>query len=434
MTFVIKGEAGVLKGSMMVPGDKSIAHRAILFAALAEGVSVFRGFPRGADNLSTISAVRALGCKVEEVEDRIEVYGKGREALRAPKEPIDCGNSGTTARLLAGLLAGSNIEATLVGDESLTRRPMERIAAPLRTMGAKIDTSAPGGTLPMVIHRAPIRNNRIELTVASAQVKSAVLLAGLGAKGRTEVEEPFPSRDHTERMFAEMGADIEYRPCHAALEGPVESLKPLSIQIPGDPSSAAFFVCLAAMIPKSEVQILGVLDNPGRSGYLKILERMGAKIQKKNLRSVGGEPVIDLVVHGGELKCTDINAPEVPSCIDEIPILSVVMTQADGQSTVSGARELRVKEADRITGMLEGLSKMGVECDEFEDGFTISGPNPLLSAELNGLGDHRLVMSFAIAAVLAKGESTIKDASAVAISFPGFASALQQLGVQITQS
>lgn len=434
MKLVVEGRATGVAGRIRVPGDKSIAHRAALFAALADGPSVIRRYPDGADNASSLGAVAALGCEVRRAADgTVRVVGHGGH-LTPPSEPIDCGNSGTTARLLAGLLAGRGCAATLIGDASLSVRPMGRIVDPLAELGAQLSAQGDGRTLPLAVTPAPLHPADVSLRVASAQVKSAVLLAGLGAAGTTRVTEPAPSRDHTERLLARMGAPLRAGAGWAEVDGPVGSLAPLELTVPADPSSAAFFCVLGALVPGGPVELPDVLMNPTRVGFLRALDRMGATIGRAGERTEAGEPVCDLVVRPSPLRAVELSGDEIPAAIDELCVLAVAMTQAEGTSVVSDAAELRVKECDRITAMVEGLRAFGASIEERPDGFVVHGPSPLRAATPATHGDHRVVMSLAVAAALADGTSTIDGAEHAAISYPAFAADLAHLGVRASTS
>ena len=365
----MKVEPGTaLVGAISVPGDKSISHRSVLLASIGEGSCRITGFGRSEDTESSIRAVRALGAEVvEEDVDTLTIRGVGLRGLRAPAEPIDCGNSGTTVRLISGILAGQSGAFTLAGDASLSRRPMERIAAPLRRMGAQIETT--DGHLPLTITGSELHAIDYELPVASAQVKSAVLLAGLYADGRTTVVEPLPTRDHTEHMLAAAGARIVRRPTSVSVDPPERIALP-DIEVPGDFSSAAPFIVAASLLPGSELVIQNLNLNPRRAGLLDVLERMGARISVFNRRRVGGEPVGDLQVRAAELTATAIGAAEVPLLVDELPIFALAAAHARGDSLVTGAEELRVKETDRIDAVVNALRAVGIRAEARADGFT----------------------------------------------------------------
>jgi 3-phosphoshikimate 1-carboxyvinyltransferase len=409
----------VLAGVIAVPGDKSVSHRAALLGAICEGELRVTGFGRSADTESSIAAVRALGADVVDVDvDTLDVRGVGLRGLVAPEEPIDCGNSGTTVRLIAGILAGQQGRFELVGDESLSRRPMERIAEPLRRMGAVVETS--GGALPMTIVGGGLSAIDYALPVASAQVKSAVLLAGLFAEGRTTVVEPLPTRDHTEIMLAAAGARVSRRPSSASVDPPAR-LALEALEVPGDFSSAAPFIVAATILPGSELVIQGVGLNPRRTGLLDVLERMGARIAVYNRRRAGGEAVGDLQIRSAELVATSVGAEEVPLLVDELPIFALAAAHARGDSTVTGASELRVKETDRIDTVVGALRGLGVRADAKPDGFTVRGvPARPRGGVVDAAGDHRIAMVGAVAGVASREGAEVRAAESVAVSFPGF--------------
>jgi 3-phosphoshikimate 1-carboxyvinyltransferase len=416
----VKVEPGVaLAGVISVPGDKSISHRSVLLGAISDGEVRVTGFGRSGDTESSIAAVRAMGVEVvEEDVDTIRVQGVGLRGLVAPAEPIDCGNSGTTVRLIAGILVGQSGRFELVGDESLSRRPMERIAEPLRRMGASVETT--DGHLPLTIEGRPLQAIDYALPVASAQVKSAVLLAGLFAEGKTTVVEPLPTRDHTENMLAAAGASVTRRPSSVSVD-PVESLLLPDIEVPGDFSSAAPFVVAATVLPGSELVIQNLSLNPRRAGLLAVLERMGARINVFNRRRVGGELVGDLQIHSAELTATEVKPEEVPLLVDELPIFALAAATAHGDSWVTGAAELRVKETDRIETVVAALRALGVRAEAREDGFRIRGvPTRPRGGVVDAAGDHRIAMVGAIAGVSSRDGVELRGAEAVAVSFPGF--------------
>jgi 3-phosphoshikimate 1-carboxyvinyltransferase len=416
-----------LEGHIAVPGDKSVSHRAVLIGAICEGETRIAGFGRSADTESTIAAVRALGVTVDEHDvDTITVHGVGLRGLRAPDGPIDCGNAGTLVRLLAGILAGQDgQEFELGGDESLSARPMDRIASPLTRMGAGVE--ATNGRLPLGIQGRPLHPIDYELPVASAQVKSCVLLAGLFADGATTVVEPIPTRDHTERMLELAGARVTRRPTSVTVEQAVVLRLP-SVDVPGDISSAAPFLVGAAIVPGSSVTVHGVGLNPRRAGVLDVLERMGARVAIYNRRLIGGEPAGDVEVRASELVGTTIVAEEVPSLIDELPILAVAACHARGETVVRGAGELRAKESDRIEAVVEQLRRIGGHIRATQDGFRIKGvPARLRGGVVDSQGDHRLAMLGAIAGVASIEGVELRGADAAAVSFPGFFEVLEQI-------
>jgi 3-phosphoshikimate 1-carboxyvinyltransferase len=415
-----------LVGHLVVPGDKSISHRAVLVGAVADGETRVTGFGRSADTESTIAAVRALGVDVvdEDVETLL-VRGVGLRGLRAPTAPIDCGNAGTLMRLLTGLLAGQHGHFELVGDGSLSTRPMERIAEPLRRMGAMLTTT--DGHAPLVVDGAELRAIDYELPVASAQVKSAVLLAGLLAEGSTTVVEPIPTRDHTERMLELAGARVTRRPTSVTVER-ASALTLPELAVPGDISSAAPFLVAAAIVPGSSVTVHGVGLNPRRTGLLDVLERMGARLAIYNRRRIGGEPAGDVEIRASELVGATIGAEEVPSLIDELPILAVAACHARGETVVGGAEELRAKESNRIEAVVEELRRVGGHIRATRDGFRIKGvPARLRGGVVDTHGDHRLAMLGAVVGVASREGVELRGAEAADVSFPGFFDVLEQV-------
>ncbi|MFL5575098.1 MAG: 3-phosphoshikimate 1-carboxyvinyltransferase [Gemmatimonadaceae bacterium] len=408
-------------GTVRVPGDKSISHRALILAALADGPSRVRGLLDSADVRSTAGVLRALGLDVPEVAAaEIVVRGLGPRALRAPAVELDCGNSGTTARLVAGLVAACPFAARFTGDASLSRRPMGRVARPLAAMGARI-TASPAGTLPMEVHGGSLRAIEWESEAASAQVKSALLIAGAAAGVAVTVREPARSRDHTERMLRAMGAPVETDGATVRL-APGAPLAAVDRTVPGDPSSAAFFVALATLAQHGELLLPDVGVNPTRTGFLAVLQRMGAELASEEQRHEGGEPVAALRVSAGRtLRGADVAAAEVPSMIDELPLLACVAARAEGETTITGARELRVKESDRIAAVVAGLRAIGVEADESADGLRVVGaPRRPLRGRVATHGDHRLAMAFGVLAALPGSEVAIDDPDCVSVSYPAF--------------
>jgi 3-phosphoshikimate 1-carboxyvinyltransferase len=415
-----------LVGHLVVPGDKSISHRSVLVGAVSDGETRVSGFGRSADTESTIAAVRALGVDVVDVDvDTLLVRGVGLRGLRAPAGPLDCGNAGTLMRLLTGLLAGQEGRFELVGDESLSSRPMERIAAPLRRMGATIATT--DGHAPLVVEGGPLTAIDYELPVASAQVKSAILLAGLLADGATTVVEPIPTRDHTERMLELAGARVTRRPTSVTVET-AASLSVPELEVPGDISSAAPFLVAAAIVAGSAVTVHGVGLNPRRTGLLDVLERMGAKIAIYNRRRIGGEPAGDVELRASDLVGATVGAEEVPSLIDELPILAVAACHARGDTVVTGAEELRAKESNRIEAVVEELRRVGGHIRATRDGFRIRGvPARLRGGVVDSRGDHRLAMLGAIVGVASREGVELRGAEAADVSYPGFFDVLAQL-------
>jgi 3-phosphoshikimate 1-carboxyvinyltransferase len=421
--------AAALVGHVRVPGDKSISHRAVLLGAICNGETRISGFGRSADTEATIAAVRALGVAVDEPDvDTALVRGVGLHGVRAPERPIECGNAGTLARLLAGILAGQEEQVfELVGDESLSARPMERIAIPLARMGAEVETTE--GRLPLRIVGRPLQGIAYELPVASAQVKSCLLFAGLLAEGETTVVETAPTRDHTERLLERAGARITRRPTSVTVQ-PAETLRLPELEVPGDISSAAPFLVAAAIVPGSSVTVHGVGLSPRRTGLLDVLERMGARVAIYNRRMIGVEPAGDVEVRSSELVAATVNASEVPSLIDELPLLAVAACHARGETVVRGAEELRTKESDRIEGIVEELRRVGAHIRATRDGFRVRGvPARLRGGVVDARGDHRLAMLGAVAGVASREGVELRGAEAVGASFPGFFSVLEQVTV-----
>jgi len=420
---------GPLRGEIVVPGDKSVSHRALMFGALAEGVTRIRGFLEGEDTRATAAILGRLGVRFETPApgERV-VHGVGLHGLRGSSEPLDCGNAGTGMRLLAGLLAGQAFDSTLIGDESLSRRPMRRVTDPLGLMGAVIDTN--DGKPPLRIHGGKtLHGVTYEPPVASAQIKSALLLAGLYAEGFTEVVEPHPTRDYTESMLRAFGWPIDYAPGRARLEGG-HTLRAVDVDVPADFSSAAFFIVAACIVPGSELRLKAVGLNPRRTGLLAALELMGADIAVENMRSSGGEDIGDLVVRYAPLHGVALPLDIVPDMIDEFPALFVAAATADGMTTIRGAAELRVKESDRIASMAHGLKACGVKIDELPDGAIIQG-GPIGGGTIDSHGDHRIAMSFAVAGLLASTPIVIGDCANVATSFPGFVALANGAGFRL---
>jgi len=423
--------ASSLRGDLAVPGDKSITHRALLLSAIADGESSFEGLGMSEDTLATARAMQSLGAGVELDGDRGKVGGVGLRGLRPPDGPIDCGNAGTLIRLLPGILAGQEGRFELVGDESLSRRPLDRVAEPLALMGAHVKTT--DGHAPLVVEgRGSVEPIRYELPVASAQVKSCVLLAGLYAShGRTEVIEPAPTRDHTERMLEGAGARVRRKPTAPAV-WPAERLAPLELEIPGDFSSAAPFVVAATLLAGSEVRLHGVGVNPTRTGLLTVLERMGARVALFNRRSAGGEPVADLEVAHADLVATRVGAAEVPTLVDELPLFALLAGMAHGDSVVKGAAELRVKESDRIESVKNVLRPLGIRIETTHDGFRVRGipSRPKGGGVVNTAGDHRIAMLAAVAGLVSREGVRIEGAESVAVSFADFFAMLESIAVR----
>lgn len=421
---------GCLTGTLRVPGDKSISHRSIMLGSLADGTTQITGFLEGEDSLATLQAFRALGVEIAgPVDGKVTIQGVGMHGLKAPTGPLDLGNSGTSMRLLAGLLAGQGLELTLVGDSSLSSRPMRRVTDPLRAMGARVETTEQG-TAPLVIHPVDHLNGiDYALPVASAQIKSCLLLAGLYAQGTTRITEPAPTRDHTERMLSGFGYPVQRAGATASLSGGGK-LTACDIDIPADISSAAFFLVGASIAPGSDILLEHVGINPTRDGVINILRLMGADIEILNQRDVGGEPVADLRVRSADLRGIRIPVDQVPLAIDEFPALFVAAACARGETVLTGAEELRVKESDRIQVMADGLASLGVDATPTPDGIVIQGGR-IQGGRVSSHGDHRIAMTFAMAALRAEGEILVDDCSNVNTSFPGFVTLSASVGLAI---
>jgi 3-phosphoshikimate 1-carboxyvinyltransferase len=425
MRLTVKQARG-WSGRVKVPGDKSISHRALLLGAIAEGATRIQNFLPAADCLATLACVQALGIEVERLsETELIVHGQGLHGLTEPKDILDCARSGTTMRLLAGILAGQPFYSVLTGKEQLRRRPMGRIVEPLRRMGATVLGRDDGRLPPLTILGGNLHGIEYRLPVASAQVKSAILLAGLYADDPTVVHEPGPARDHTERMLSAMGASIEVQ--SAKLKVQSSKLSSLDGVVPGDVSSAAYFIAAACLVPRSEVVTESVGVNPTRTGFLDALRRMGADILVENQRVVGGEPVADVIVRARDLRCTEVRGDQVPRMIDEFTLLAVVASQSEGETIVRDAAELRVKETDRIAAIVAELRKLGACIEERDDGFVVAGPTSLRGTVVDSRSDHRLAMSLATAGLVAEGETIIEGAECIADSFPGFEEILRAL-------
>ncbi len=425
MQQLVMNKVDRLKGAVTVPGDKSISHRAVMFAALSEGKSAIFNFLESEDCQNTKKAFQQLGIKFSTRGKALIVYGQGLYGLRASEKPIDCGNSGTTMRLLSGILAGQEFTSVVTGDKYLRRRPMKRVITPLRIMGAKIE-AVRDELAPLKIYGGDLQGIDYNLPVASAQVKSCVLLAGLYADGKTSVVEPVPTRDHTERMLGYLGAKISKKGLTTSVQGNTR-LKGNTIIVPGDISSAAFLLVAASIVPGSKVVIRKVGINPTRNGIISVLKKMGAKITIRNKRTFGAEPVADLEVRASNLHGITIAGKIIPNIIDEIPVLAVAAAMARGKTIIRGAKELRVKETDRIKSMASQLKKMGANISERKDGLVIQGPAKLKGAVVDSFGDHRTAMSLAVAALAAEGKTVIKDTACINTSFPGFTKILGKI-------
>jgi len=416
---------GELNGLVRVPGDKSISHRALLFGAIAEGTTTIEGLLPAEDPISTAACLRAMGAQISPIENGklITVEGVGLDGLREPGEVLDCGNSGTTMRLMLGLLAGRNgRHFVLSGDASLRRRPMQRVGQPLALMGAEVRGRDGGNLAPLSVQGRQLHGAVVGTPVASAQVKSALLLAALTAEGKTTVIEPARSRDHSERMLQAFGADLDVggeMGRHITVR-PGATLTGQHVVVPGDISSAAFWLVAGALVPGADLTVENVGLNPSRTGVLEVLEQMGARIEVLNRRDVAGEPVGDLRVTHGPLKPFHFGEEVMPRLVDEVPILSVAACFCDGESRITGAEELRVKETDRLAVMARQLTAMGADIEEHPDGLTIRGGRPLKGAVLDSETDHRVAMSLAIAAMMAEGDSTLARSEAAAVSYPTF--------------
>ena len=418
---------GPLRGELAVPGDKSISHRSVMFGALSEGITEAENFLTGADCLSTISCFRQMGISVEQNGTSVIVHGKGLHGLTRPSSIIDAGNSGTTVRLLSGILAGQPFDSMITGDASIQKRPMKRVMTPLSQMGASITSVHENGCAPLQIKGSPLHGIHYLSPVASAQVKSCVLLAGLYADAPTSVTEPAISRNHSELMLRYFGADIQ-------CEGTTSTVLPdprlvgQKVNVPGDISSAAYFIAAALLVPGSEVLLKNVGINPTRDGMLRVVRAMGGDVTLVNENTDGAEPCADLLIRSSSLHATTIEGELIPTLIDELPVIAVLAAFAEGTTVIKDAAELKVKESDRIAVMTENLKRMGAGVEPTDDGMVIHGGRPLHGATINPYLDHRIAMSFAVAALAADGETKIQDADCVKISYPGFYTDLEGLG------
>lgn len=422
-----------LQGQCSVPGDKSISHRAVIFGAIAEGRTYIRNFLNGHDCRATVGIMRALGVRIDINNTRLVVHGVGLNGLKEPENVLDCDNSGTTMRLLAGLLAGQQFTSILNGTAQIRGRPMDRIVDPLHLMQAQVFGRQNGKYAPLTVVPSRLKSIEYLMPVASAQVKSCLLLAGLYAHGLTVVRQPGPARDHTERMLGAMGAPVTALGDTIHSERPQTPLKPLDITVPGDISSAAFLLVAASAQPDSDLTIVDVGINDTRTGIVDALSEMGASIRYKDRTSQGGEPMATLVISGGGLRGMEFGGEQIVTMIDELPVLAVAATQAEGRTIVRDAQELRVKETDRIATTVVELQKMGAKIQETPDGFMVDGPTQLHGTDVDSHGDHRLAMALAVASLIAKGETTIYNAHVTADSFPGFEATLQALGVNVQE-
>ncbi|WP_338776783.1 3-phosphoshikimate 1-carboxyvinyltransferase [Metabacillus sp. FJAT-52054] len=410
-----------LQGEIHIPGDKSISHRAVMFGSVAEGKTVITNFLNGADCLSTISCFKKMGVDITVDGTNVEVNGKGFEGLQEPADILDVGNSGTTTRLILGLLAGTPFHSCLIGDESIAKRPMKRVTEPLKQMGVSIDGRDHGNFTPISIRGGSLRGITFKSNVASAQVKSAILLAGLRTEGElTSVTEPHKSRDHTERMLKSFGAEVEENGLTVSIKGG-QALKAAQIEVPGDISSAAFFLAAGAIVPNSKLILRRVGINPTRSGILEVLEQMGAAIKVTEVETASFEPMADLEIQTSDLKGTTISGELIPKLIDEIPIIALMATQAEGKTIIKDAEELKVKETNRIDTVVHELKKLGADIEATEDGMIINGKKPLTGGvEVSSHGDHRIGMMLSIAACLTEKTVELGQAEAINVSYPGF--------------
>ena len=414
-----------LKGQIQVPGDKSISHRSVMFGSIAQGTTEIHGYLQGADCLSTISCFQKMGISIENKGETVLVHGRGLHGLTRPDSVLDCGNSGTTTRLISGILSAQSFDVTLTGDASIQKRPMKRIMEPLSQMGARITSVHDNGCAPLFIQGSPLHGIHYTSKVASAQVKSSILLAGLYAEGETRVTEPLLSRNHTELMLNEFGANVRTEGTTAIIQ-PASELFAKEIQVPGDISSAAFFLAAGLMVPGSEILIKNVGINPTRDGMIRVCQAMGGDLTLLNKKE-SGEPVADILVRSSSLHGMDIHGEIIPTLIDELPMIAAMACFAEGDTIIRDAAELKVKESNRIAVMVESLSAMGADVEETEDGMIIHGGKPLHGAVIDSHLDHRIAMTFAVTAGMAEGETEILGAECVNISYPGFYQDLERL-------
>lgn len=438
---MIIANARKLKGEATVPGDKSISHRGVMFGSIASGITEIHGFLQGADCLSTISCFSKMGIKIENKGDTVVVHGRGMRGLLSPSGILDCGNSGTTTRLISGILAAQNFTSELTGDHSIQTRPMKRIMQPLGLMGAEIQSIRQNGCAPLLITGTRLKGIHYLSPVASAQVKSSVLLAGLYAEGETKVTEPSLSRNHSELMLSLFGADVRTVPENNGESGiselksatavltPPKELWGQKITVPGDISSAAYFIAAGLMVPNSEILIKNVGINPTRDGIIRVCKQMNADITLLNIKNGPGEPTADILVRYRPLKAVVVEGDLIPTLIDELPVIAAMACFADGTTVIRDAAELKVKESNRIAVMVESLSAMGADISETEDGMIIRGGRPLHGAVIDSKKDHRIAMTFAVTALAADGQTEIIDADCVNISYPGFFNDLTSLSL-----
>lgn len=425
MALTLSYSTPSLAGTVQVPGDKSISHRSIMFGAMAAGTTTVEGFLLGDDCLSTISCFRKLGVEIDLDGDKVTIKSGGENSWEEPSEVLDTGNSGTTTRLMLGLLAGTSFHTVMAGDESIAKRPMKRIIDPLRQMGADIRGRRDGQFTPLAIQGTKLAAIDYTLPVASAQVKSAILLAGLKAEGVTRVTEPVASRDHTEIMLEHFGAEISRKDGTIEIEGG-QTLKANHVKVPGDISSAAFMIGAALITPNSQVRLTNVGTNPTRTGILDVIEKMGADFEVEE-QQVSGERAADLTIRSSALTGIEIGGDLIPRLIDEIPLIALIATQANGTTVIKDAEELRVKETDRIAAVVAELSKLGADIQATDDGMIINGPTPLAGAHVKSYGDHRLGMMAAVASLVASGDVVIDNPSCISVSYPGFVEQLDSL-------
>jgi 3-phosphoshikimate 1-carboxyvinyltransferase len=415
-----------LSGEIVIPGDKSISHRSVMFGAIAHGVTKVTNFLPGDDCLSTISCFRKLGVRIEEKEREVTIFGKGFEGLCEPTEVLDVGNSGTTIRLILGILAGRPFYSSLIGDQSIGKRPMTRVTEPLKKMGAQIDGRKGGGYTPLSIRGGSLKPFHYELPVASAQVKSALILAGLQTDGVSKIIEPKASRDHTERMILHFGGEVNKELQTIVVKGG-QKLSAANVHVPGDISSAAFFLTAGSIVPKSDIVLKNVGLNPTRTGIIEVMIKMGADLEIIKSPDSANEPFGDLRIKASSLKCTIIEGDLIPKLIDEIPIIALLATQAQGKTVIKDAHELKVKETNRIDTVVQELTKLGAKIEATDDGMVIYGPTPLTGGNVSSHGDHRIGMMLAIASLISQNDLTLDNPEAISVSYPDFFTHLHSL-------